>query len=57
MNRKSPLAVSQRSLCKSLGQFDEDASIGWILDFFKRDDETQPLNDGQVDLIVLKQLQ
>jgi hypothetical protein len=57
MNRISPLAASQRSLRKSLGQFDQDASIGWILDVFKRDDEAQPLNDGQIDLIVLKQLQ
>jgi len=56
MNRRSALAVSQRSFCKSLGQFDEVAPIGWILDFSKRDDEAQPLNDGQVDLIVLKQL-
>lgn len=57
MSRKSPLAASQRSLCKSLGQFDQDAAIGRILDFLERDDEAQPFNDVQVDLIVLKQLQ
>ena len=54
MNVKSP---SQRSLCKSLGQFDQDPPIGWILDLLERDDEAQSLDDGQVDLIVPKQLQ
>jgi len=48
---------SQRSLCKSLGQFDQGAPVGRILDFLERDDEAQSLDDGQVDLIVLKQLQ
>jgi hypothetical protein len=45
------------SLCKSLGQFDQGAPVGRIFDFLERDDEAQPLNDGQINLIVSKQLQ
>jgi hypothetical protein len=52
-----PNSLCERSLRKSLGQFDQGAPIGRILDFFECDNEAQPLNDGQIDLIVLKQAQ
>jgi hypothetical protein len=50
------IAPTRASFCKSFGQFDENAPVGRILDFFKRDDEPQTLNDGQVDVIIQKQL-
>jgi hypothetical protein len=43
------------SPCKSLGQFDEDASVGWIPDLVERDDETQARYDIELDLIFPKQ--
>jgi hypothetical protein len=49
-------AVSPPSLSKSLGQFDEQAPIGRILDFSECNDEPQTFGDGQIDLTVLKQL-
>jgi len=48
---------SRRSLCKSLGQFDQHASVGRILDLLKCNDEAQTLGDTQIDLIILKQPQ
>jgi hypothetical protein len=44
------------SLCESFGKFDKNAPVGRILDFFKRDDEPQTLNDVEVDLILQQQL-
>ncbi len=43
-------------LRETLGQFDQDAPIGRIPDFSKSDDESQALDDVQVDLVVAKQL-
>jgi hypothetical protein len=48
--------VSQPSLSKPFGQLDEHAPIGRILDFSESNDEPQTLGDGQIDLIVEKQL-
>jgi hypothetical protein len=45
------------SPCKSLGQFDEQASIGRILDFLKCNDQAQTLDNAQIDLMILKQPQ
>jgi hypothetical protein len=42
---------------KSFGEFDEDAPVGRILDFPEGNDEPQPLDNVQIDLIILKQLQ
>jgi hypothetical protein len=50
------ITVSPPSLSKPLGQFDEHAPVGRILDFSERDDEPQTFSDGQIDLIVQKQL-
>lgn len=44
-------------LCETLGEFDQNAPIGWILDFSEGYDEPQSFDDVQVDLIVAKQLQ
>jgi len=49
-------AASQPSLSKPFGQFDEYAPVGRILDFSERNDEPQTFGDGQIDLIVQKQL-
>jgi hypothetical protein len=51
------IAASQRLLCESFGQFDEDTAVGGILDFPKGDDEPQPFDNIQVDLIIPEQLQ
>jgi hypothetical protein len=50
------VAVSPPSLSKPFGQFDEHAPVGRILDFSERNDEPQTFGDGQIDLIVQKQL-
>ena len=50
------VAVSQLSLSKPFGQFDEHAPIGRLLDFSECNDEPQTLGDGQIDPIVEKQL-
>jgi hypothetical protein len=50
------VAVSPPSLSKPFGQFDEHAPIGRILDFSECNDEPQTFGDGQIDLIVQKQL-
>jgi hypothetical protein len=50
------VAVSPPSLSKPFGQFDEHAPIGGILDFSECNDEPQTFGDGQIDLIVQKQL-
>jgi len=49
--------LRQRSLCKPFGEFDEQAPVGRGFDFSQCNDETQTLNDVQIDLIILKQLQ
>jgi hypothetical protein len=46
-----------RLLCEPLGQFDQNASIGWVSDFPESDDKPQAFDDVQVDLVVAKQLQ
>jgi hypothetical protein len=48
---------SRRLFCKSLGQLDQHASVGRILDFLKCNDEAQALGDTQIDLTILKQPQ
>jgi hypothetical protein len=50
------VTVSQPSLSKPFGQFDEHAPVGRILDFSECNDEPQTFGDGQIDLIVQKQL-
>ena len=49
--------LRQRSLCKPFGEFDEQAPVGRGFDLSQCNDETQTLNDVQIDLIILKQLQ
>jgi len=44
-------------LCETLGELNQNAPIGWILDFSEGDDEPQSFDDVQIDLIVAKQLQ
>jgi len=44
-------------LREPLGEFDENTAVGRILDLSKGDDEPQPFDDIQVDLIIPKQLQ
>lgn len=44
-------------LCETFGEFNQNAPIGRILDFSEGDNETQPFNNIQVDLILAKQLQ
>jgi hypothetical protein len=51
------MAVNQQLLCKPFGEFDEDAPVGRILDFPECNDEPQPFDDVQIDLIIPKQLQ
>jgi hypothetical protein len=51
------VAANQRLFRKSLGEFDEGAPVGRILDLSKGDDESQPFDNIQVDLIIPKQLQ
>jgi len=43
-------------LRESFSQFDEDASVARILDFSKGNDEPQPFDDIEIDLIVPKKL-
>jgi hypothetical protein len=50
------IAAEQRLLCKSFGEFDEDAPVGRIPDFPEGDNEPQPFDDVQINLIVPKQL-
>ncbi len=50
-------ASSRRSLSKALGELDEHAPVGRILDFVECDDEAQTFNDVQIDLIFPKQPQ
>jgi len=38
------------SLSKALGELDEHAPVGRILDFVECDDEAQTFNDVQIDL-------
>jgi hypothetical protein len=62
LHRDGPAAVSQVIFqvflfAKSFGEFDEDAPVGRILDFPEGNDEPQPLDNVQIDLIILKQLQ
>lgn len=45
------IAASRRLLCESFGEFEEDAAVGGILDLPECDDEPQPFDDVQVDLI------
>ncbi len=57
-DRKFELVAASRWLfCKSFGEFNEDAPVGGILDFPKGDDEPQPFDNIQVDLIIPEQLQ
>ena len=51
------VAASRRLLRKPFGEFDEDAPVGRILDFPEGDDQPQPFDNIQIDLIVPKQLQ
>ena len=50
------IAASRRLLRKSFGEFDEDTAVGGILDFPEGDDEPQPFDNVQVDLIFPEQL-
>jgi hypothetical protein len=50
------ITVGPPSLSKPFGQFDEHAPVGRILDFFECNHEPQTFGDGQIDLIVQKQL-
>ena len=58
--RRSPeneISAGQGLFGETLGEFDQDAPIGRVLDFSKGDDEPQTFDDIQVDFIVAKQLQ
>ena len=56
MTKMQAVAVSPPSPSKPFGQFDEHAPIGRIPDFSECNDEPQTFGDGQIDLIVQKQL-
>ena len=51
------IATSQRLPRKSFGEFNQDAPVARIPDFPKGDDEPQPFDNIQVDLIIPEQLQ
>jgi len=57
MTLEHDIRVGSNLFCQALGEFDQDAPIGRILDLSESDDETQSLDDVQVDLIFAKQLQ
>ena len=50
------VAASRRLLRESFGEFEEDTAVGGILDFPEGDDEPQPFDNIQVDLIFPEQL-
>jgi hypothetical protein len=49
--------TNRRLIRQALGEFNQNASIRRIADFPERNDEPQPLDDIQIDLIVPEQLQ
>jgi hypothetical protein len=49
--------ASRRLLRQPFSHFDQDAPVGRILDFPEGDDEPQPFDNIQIDLIFPKQLQ
>jgi hypothetical protein len=49
--------MGQRLLCKPFCKFNEYAPVGRYLDLSQCNDETQTLNDVQINLIISKQLQ
>jgi hypothetical protein len=49
--------MGQRLLCKPFCKFNEYAPVGSYLDLSQCNDETQTLNDVQINLIISKQLQ
>jgi hypothetical protein len=53
----SAVGVGPHLLRETLGEFDQNTSIGRIPDFPEGDDEPQPFDNIQVDLVVAKQLQ
>jgi hypothetical protein len=57
MSEEIKLHMSQRLLCKPFCKFNEYAPVGRHLDLSQGNDETQTLNDVQIDLIISKQLQ
>lgn len=54
---KTIISDGRYLLCETLGEFNQNTPIGGILDFSEGDDEPQPFDDVQIDLIVAKQLQ
>jgi hypothetical protein len=54
---KAVSAAARVYFGETLGKFNQNAPIGRILDFSEGDDEPQPFDDIQVDLILAKQLQ
>ena len=54
--RSNLLPRAPALLRESFSQFDEDASVARILDFSKGNDEPQPFDDIEIDLIVPKKL-
>ncbi len=50
------IAWNQPLASKPFGQLNEHTPIGRVADFFECRDEPQTLGDGEIDLIVQKQL-
>jgi len=51
------IVTGQRLPCKSFGEFNEGTAVAGILDFPEGDNEPQPFDNIQVDLIIPEQLQ
>lgn len=54
---ENDICVGPSLLCEALGEFDQNAPIGRILDLSEGDDEPQSFDNVEVDLIFAKQLQ
>jgi hypothetical protein len=54
---KNEISASLYLFGETLGEFNQNAPIGRVLDFSKGNDEPQPFDNIQVDFIVAKQLQ
>jgi hypothetical protein len=54
---KRERTAGRKLLCQALGKLDQNPPIGRVAYFSKSDDEPQPFDNIQIDLILPKQLQ